>query len=113
MGTSKLPGSKARGTTTGRPIMVLLDVLGQRWTLRVLWELRSGRLTFRELRSRCEDVSPSVLNARLKTLRACRLVDHAADGYGLSARGAQLGAQLTGLDRWARAWARELDPPDG
>ncbi len=112
MDTGKRPGRKARGTTTGRPIMVLLDVLGQRWTLRVLWELRTGRLTFRQLRSRCEDVSPSVLNARLKTLRACRLVDHAEDGYGLSGRGEELGAQLTGLDRWAGAWARELDLPD-
>ena len=34
---TKSPGQKVRGSQSGRPIMVLLDVLGQRWTLRVLW----------------------------------------------------------------------------
>jgi DNA-binding HxlR family transcriptional regulator len=89
--------------------MVLLDVLGQRWTLRILWELRSGRQTFRELRSRCESVSPSVLNARLKTLRGLGLVDHEDSGYGLTVRGAELGRRLTSLDRWATTWAKDLD----
>ena len=54
-----------RGSKTGRPIMRLLDVLGKRWTLQVLWELRDERLTFRELRERCDDVSPTSLNHRL------------------------------------------------
>jgi hypothetical protein len=54
-----------RDSKTGRPIMRLLDVLGKRWTLRVLWELRDERLTFRELRERCDDVSPTSLNHRL------------------------------------------------
>ncbi|HEV7693887.1 MAG TPA: hypothetical protein VGO52_23840 [Hyphomonadaceae bacterium] len=31
---------KVRGSRTGRPIMALLDLLGRRWTLRVIWELR-------------------------------------------------------------------------
>jgi DNA-binding HxlR family transcriptional regulator len=91
--------------------MVLLDVLGQRWTLRVLWELRQGPLTFRELRSRCEDVSPSVLNQRLKTLRALNLVDHDDSGYGLTRRGRELGRRLTALDRWSQAWAGDFDRP--
>lgn len=94
-----------RGSTTGRPIMVLLDILGQRWTLRILWELRDERCTFRELRARCEDVSPTLLNKRLKTLRELDLIDHNADGYGLTAFGAELGVQLGDLDRWAQSWA--------
>ena len=36
---------RVRGSTTGRPIMVLLDLLGRRWTLRILWELREQTLT--------------------------------------------------------------------
>ena len=104
----KRPGSPARGTTSGRPIMVLLDVLGQRWTLRILWELRDGRVSFRELRERCEQVSPSLLNQRLKTLRELGLVDHDGSGYGLTRRGVELGGQLNALDRWSRGWAREL-----
>ena len=31
-----------RGSRTGRPIMVVLDVLGRRWALRVLWERVAG-----------------------------------------------------------------------
>ena len=34
-----------------RPVMELLDLLGRRWALRVIWELRQDEgLTFRALR---------------------------------------------------------------
>ena len=36
--SSKAKGS-VRGSRTGRRIMALLDLLGRRWTLRILWEL--------------------------------------------------------------------------
>ena len=56
------PGRPVRGSATGRPIMALLDLLGRRWALRVLWELRAGPVPgFRELQSRCGGVSSSVL----------------------------------------------------
>ncbi|MDD9934438.1 MAG: winged helix-turn-helix transcriptional regulator [Myxococcales bacterium] len=48
--------------------MALLDLLGRRWILRILWELRKARLTFRALRAAGDDISPSVLNARLADL---------------------------------------------
>ena len=89
--------------------MVLLDQLGQRWTLRILWELRSGdRLTFRELQDRCEQVSPTLLNKRLKELREMQLVDHQSGGYGHTALGTELGELLLALDGWSRKWAAEL-----
>ena len=69
-----------RGSTTGRPIMVLFDILGQRWSLRILWELRQGPLTFRALRDACDGASPTVLNTRLKALRHLGLVDLGPDG---------------------------------
>ena len=34
-----------RGSRTGRPIMALLDLLGRRWSLRIIWELREASLT--------------------------------------------------------------------
>ena len=58
-----------RGSRTGRPIMALLDLLGRRWTLRIIWELRSTRATFRALREACGNPSPTVLNERLRELR--------------------------------------------
>ena len=88
--------------------MVLFDVLGQRWTLRILWELRSDRLPFRALRSRCENVSPTILNRRLQELRELNLLDHDEDGYGYTDWGRQLGAQLSGLSEWSVQWAKHL-----
>ena len=46
---------RVRGSRTGRPIMVLLDLLGRRWALRILWELRGGALTSRALRTACDE----------------------------------------------------------
>jgi DNA-binding HxlR family transcriptional regulator len=87
--------------------MALLDLLGRRWTLRVMWELRDGPATFRELRARCDSMSPSVLNERLAELRAAGIVESGPGGYALTERGAELGALLLPLDRWARRWAAE------
>ena len=97
-----------RGSSTGRPIMLLLDVMGRRWSLRVLWELRGERLTFRELRSRCNDVSPTSLNARLKELRELHLVDLQEGGYGYTKWGAELGEQLLAMNEWAEKWHRDI-----
>src|ERR1043166_5346486 len=41
------PGAPVRGSRTGRPIMALMDLLGRRGALRVLWVLREARLPFR------------------------------------------------------------------
>lgn len=91
---------------TGRPIMVLLDLLGQRWTLRILWELREEVLTFRALREACDGVSPTVLSSRLTELRDAGLVKHEEGaGYRLTEMGASLGARLLDLSRWAEEWA--------
>src|SRR6202035_4396571 len=68
--STPLPGRPVRGSQTGRPVMALLDLLGRRWALRILWELRDGSaLTFRQLQARCGDISSSVLNDRLRELR--------------------------------------------
>ena len=55
--------------------MALLDLLGRRWTLRILWELRDSALTSRALREACDDASPTVLQARLADLRQAGFVE--------------------------------------
>lgn len=85
--------------------MRVLDVLGRRWSLRVLWELRDGPRTFRGLREACDDVSPSSLNQRLAELRELGVVDAGDDGYALTAAGKDLAKLLLGLNRWADAHA--------
>jgi len=88
--------------------MVLLDLLGRRWTLRVLWELREGPLHFRALREQCENLSPTVLNRRLGELREAGIVELGQAGYGLSAEGLDLLASLAPLSRWAERWRKRM-----
>src|SRR5262245_8766907 len=106
--TTPLPRRRVRGSATGRPIMALLDLLGRRMTGRILWELRSGGLTFRALQAAAE-TNPSVLNVRRKELREARLVEHGPDGYGLTPHGLKLLELLLPLHMWAEDWARLLD----
>ena len=87
--------------------MAALDLLGRRWALRVLWELRDGPLSFRELRTRADDISPTVLNSRLAELRETGVVAAGAAGYELTALGSDLRDALAPLDAWAKRWARE------
>ena len=97
-----------RGSHSGRPIMVLLDALGQRWTLRILWELTPGPLSFRDLRERCDQLSPTVLTGRLKLLREMALGEREEGaGYRLTPQGQELGARLLDLNHWAEHWARD------
>jgi DNA-binding HxlR family transcriptional regulator len=85
--------------------MALLDLLGRRWALRVIWELRQGAPpTFRELARRCDGVSSSVLADRLRELGEAGIVRHAGEGYALTARGRDLLDRLAPLNEWAESW---------
>ncbi|WP_223126008.1 helix-turn-helix domain-containing protein [Streptomyces sp. TRM68367] len=86
--------------------MALLDLLGRRWALRVLWELRddSSPPTFRQLQRRCDGVSSSVLADRLRELGQADLVEHAGEGYLLTGQGRTLLECLAQLDAWASDW---------
>lgn len=87
--------------------MALLDLLGRRWTLRLLWELRREAPSFRALQARCHGMSSSVLSQRLLELRAARIAAPGPDGgYALTAEGRDLLHALAPIDRWARRWSR-------
>jgi DNA-binding HxlR family transcriptional regulator len=105
--TPPLPGRAVRGSTTGRPVMAAMDLLGRRWLLRILWELRDGPVGPRMLLGRCEGLSSSVLYERLRELTTAGLVrKDAAGAYELTRLGASLRDALEPLDRWARTWSR-------
>jgi DNA-binding HxlR family transcriptional regulator len=87
--------------------MAALDLLGRRWALRVLWELRDGPVGARALRARCDEVSPSVLYERLRDLAGAGLIQKAERGYELTPIGRELGQALEPLNQWARRWAAE------
>ena len=99
------PGRPARGTRTGRPLLVAFDLLGRRWALRILWELREEELGFRALQERCGGMSSSVLRDRLAELSRAGILDTGHDGrYMLSADGHALLAALQPLAAWAERW---------
>lgn len=85
-----------------QPIMDALELLGRRWALRVLWELRVGPLGFRQLQSAC-GISPDTLSARLKDLSAAGLVSNDGQGrtWRVTDRALALSPHLIGLARWA------------
>jgi DNA-binding HxlR family transcriptional regulator len=85
--------------------MVVLDALGRRGALRVLWELQGEPLTFRALQTACES-NPGSLNTRLRELRALELVEHVSSGYQLTAEGRSLMAALEPLAEWANEWGK-------
>jgi DNA-binding HxlR family transcriptional regulator len=86
--------------------MAALDLLGRRWSLRVLWELRDGPQGFRALRDRCDGMSTSVLRQRLVELSAAGLVGQdAQQQYALTPLGEDLGAALAPLTAWSERWA--------
>jgi DNA-binding HxlR family transcriptional regulator len=97
-----------RGSRTGRPIMALLDLLGRRWTLRIIWELREERaLTSRALRTACDEASPTITQARLSELREAGLVELVqGDGYRLTALGKELCENFQPLHRFAERWSK-------
>ena len=89
--------------------MAALDLLGRRWALGVLWELRAGPRTFNEVLRALDGLSPSVLSTRLAELSDARLVEaQRTGGYELTKIGSALGEALVPIEHWSHDWGREL-----
>ena len=105
------PGEPVRGSASGRPMMAALDLLGRRWTLRVIWELGQSPAGFRELRRRADQMSSSVLAERLRQLSEVGIVSTDDDGtYHLTDLGQGLQPALEPLRAWAETWSATLTP---
>lgn len=103
-----IPGKPVRGSQSGSPIMALFDLLGRSWAMGVLWNLQKGPSTFRELQERCESISPSILNSRIKDLREADVVERTLEGYQLTQRGKELIELLLPFGQWSLAWSEEV-----
>ncbi|MDR0776865.1 MAG: helix-turn-helix transcriptional regulator [Azonexus sp.] len=106
--SSPKPGATVRGSISGAPINALFDLLGRRWALGILWYLGDGPSAFRQLQERCGGISPSILNARLKELRAADIVARTIDGYALTERGAELRSFIVPLANWSADWSKDV-----
>lgn len=108
------PGQPVRGSRSGAPIMALFDLLGRRWAMGILWTLcKDGPLTFRALMERCETVSPTVLNSRLKELQAARFIEKSPKGYVPTELGRSIYRGLVPLAAKAKAWAAAVGGTEG
>ena len=93
--------SERRQTSTA----ALFDLLGRRWALRILWELRDEPATFQALQERCDSMSPSVLSQRLTELRDATLVEKDDGGaYRLTQPGRTLLDRLRWVEEWTAQW---------
>lgn len=110
MRSAREPGPSSRASDQSHaPILAAIELLGQRWMLRVIWELEPGGLGFLELRRRMGGCSSSMLADRLRQLADVRLVEKLPSGdWALTGAGTRLGAALDGIWNWAEQWS-----PDG
>lgn len=74
----------------------------------IIWNLQNGPATFRQLQQRCESISPSILNSRIKDLREADIVKRTLEGYQLTQRGRGLFELLLPFGEWSLVWADEV-----
>ena len=94
-------------STTPPQLAELFDLLGRRWTLRILWELRDLMLSFNDLRRAVGGMSQSVLVTRLTDLFGAGLIADVPGGYRLTALGRSLVQELDAIAGWAARWDRD------
>jgi DNA-binding HxlR family transcriptional regulator len=94
-------------SATAKPLAELFELIGRRWTLRILWELRDRTLSFNEVRRAVGGMSQSVLVTRLTELFGAGLVADVPGGYRLTATGQSLVRELEPLEAWAARWERD------
>ena len=86
-----------------------LDLFQRKWLLRVVWELHLGPKTFRALQQACDELSPTVVNARIGDLREAGLVELIqGEGYALTPLGEELVEAFAPLMKWGVRWRRQL-----
>jgi len=92
-----------------QPLAEIIDLLGKKWVMRIIWELRDAPLTFRALQTACDGLSPSVLNNRLKLLEAKLIIEkHDPSGYGVTRWGESLLEIQAPLGKWAKRWQKRV-----
>ncbi|GAB3203831.1 winged helix-turn-helix transcriptional regulator [Nocardia tengchongensis] len=107
---SQPPPANSRADASTAPLLAAMDLLGQRWILRVIWELEPGALGFLELRRRMGNCSSSMLSVRLQRLVEAGVAIKRADkSYELTTAGEELGRALEAVWTWSERWADNLE----
>ena len=105
-----------QGERYGCEIEAVLAVVGGKWKLFILWQLRHGTLRYAQLRRRIEGVSERVLINQLRELEADGMVHREQYPevpprveYSLTEKGRSLGSALDALVAWGREHAMDTE----
>lgn len=89
-----------------------LNVLGQKWVMRIVRALGERTQRFCELQDALGGANSATLSQRLKLLEDEGLVDRTMVSevppwveYSLTTKGSDLRRAIVGIDRWADRWA--------
>ncbi|MEV0647958.1 winged helix-turn-helix transcriptional regulator [Phytomonospora sp. NPDC050363] len=82
------------------PIAHSLDLVGERWALLVVRELRLGPRRYGDLQAALPGIGPSVLSQRLRDLEAVGILRKRGKEYGLTEWGAELDPVFRALAHW-------------
>jgi DNA-binding HxlR family transcriptional regulator len=117
----KAGGSARRPTHAFCAIHTAQQVIGGKWTLIVVWHLRSGRLRFGELEKAIGDISQKALTDALKHLESAGLLTRTVFPevpprveYALTPLGRTLLPIVEAIETWVERHHPELqggDPP--
>jgi len=91
-----------------------LNVLGQKWVMRIVRVLGERTQRFCELQDALGGANSATLSQRLKLLEDEGLVDRTLVSevppwveYSLTTKGSDLRRAIVGIDRWADRWAQD------
>jgi len=98
------------------PIRTAQDLLGGKWTLLIIYQLREGPLRFSDLKKRIPDISEKMLGQELKHLAISQLVLRSSqDGdspkvtYLLTEAGRNALPVLESLNAFGKSYQRALE----
>ncbi|MCV0402278.1 MAG: helix-turn-helix transcriptional regulator [Chloroflexi bacterium] len=91
-----------------------LNVIGQKWVLRIIRSLGERTQRFCELQDALGGANSATLSQRLKLLEDEGIVERRAISevppwveYSLTSKGSDLRSVIGGIDRWAERWAAQ------
>jgi DNA-binding HxlR family transcriptional regulator len=76
--SQQIPGQEANTCSTHAPMQRAMSLIGDMWTLMIVYNLLSGPRRFGELREAMGNVSPKTVSQRLKMLEEDGFVDRHA-----------------------------------
>lgn len=101
------------------PVLATLDLLNQRWNLRIVRSLLDGKMRFNEI-GRQNGINPRTLRERLIALEEEEIIKRTVVSvmppnveYELTEKGMALNAIFEALAEWGKTWMKAPTPCEG